>query len=134
MLALVQLGSALGYLLVSFYPGDYGVGYLGPLDFFTFQIVAGVSLLLIALGVSGNPIPFAAYITVYLLVISPLFLYLLLAFGVGVAREERNLTEYWGLLAVSMVGVISTWIFFDKFIVNKRMLPWLPKLPSKWWG
>jgi hypothetical protein len=124
MLGVIQLLGGLGYLTIVVYMGAYQTGY-HLWDYPTFQIAAGVAVVLIASQAIAYHVPFSTYIVVYLVAISPFFLLLLYIIAL-----DSSGGEYWALFAVSLMGALSTGIFFERFLHTKRALPWLSWLSA----
>lgn len=151
VLALSQIASGLAcFILIHYLHGLY----FSLIDLYiSFQIASGLSLVIIAHNFSKASVPLAAYITVYILFISPFFLYGLSGhIFLGLFDMEKaemcaqvseeyggmdpgcanlfasgrsTVIEYLTLFAISLFGLVTTTIFFLKFLLNPRMLPWL---------
>ena len=121
-LSFIQIGAAFVYLVLSF---GLDVGsWVGSLrDFyFLFQLGAGASMLVMSLGVSRKPSPFAIYIAIYLVVSSLFLLFLAFSFFPGNSLGHTEIMVRQMFLA-SITGAASTWVFFLRFLRGRKMPP-----------
>lgn len=128
-LASIQIGAAFAYLFFS-YGLNYGSGFAILTNlFFMLQLGAGVAMLAMSRGSLRKRSPFAIYVAVYLVVSAPFLLAMSTSFFSGNSLRDDTEIVVREMFLASITGAISTWVFFKKFI-RERKPPRTPEVFS----